>query len=68
MTIKSPNVSTLNSIIFSGSPDAEDVEHFERRIEELESRTDDTKLGCRRPSIYVEAFEGAYQIDKTSAE
>lgn len=65
-----PMISILNSLVFAGI-DADDIENLEQRIEALESdcdsdRTDSnvTKLGCRRPSIYVEAFEGAYQVEK----
>ncbi|KAF8237701.1 hypothetical protein L208DRAFT_1388872 [Tricholoma matsutake] len=58
MTVKSPTISTLNSLVFADSWDIDGIENLERRIENFEScRTDDTKVGCRRPSIYVEAFE-----------
>lgn len=61
MTVKSPTISTLNSLAFAGSLDKYDFEHLEHQIEELDSDgTDDVIIGCRRPSIYVEAFEGAY--------
>ena len=67
MTVKSPTISILNSLVFAGI-DADDIENLEQRIEALESDCDSdrtvTKLGCRRPSIYVEAFEGAYQATK----
>jgi fanconi-associated nuclease 1 len=71
MTIKSPSVSTLNSLIFSGCLDSADIETFEQQVEALESDradSDDAKLGCRRPSIYVEAFEGTHQVNKLQAD
>jgi len=67
MTIKSPTISVLNSLVFAaGSLTENNIERHLEQIEEFESnRTDETTLGCRRPSIYVEAFEGTCQVKQT---
>jgi Fanconi-associated nuclease 1 len=66
MSVKSPNISALNSLFFAaGSLDPDNLEQQLAQIEEFEESSDrinETKLGCRPPSIYVEAFEGEYQV------
>jgi hypothetical protein len=65
MSVKSPNISTLNSLFFAAG--SLDLDNLEQQLEEVEcesAKTNEIKLGCRPPSIYVEAFEGEDQAGR----